>query len=300
MPTSTFRTADGAQIAYDVLGTRTAHLPIVLINGMSAIMEDWAELAAALGETRQVVVFDHRGIGASHLAGDEAYTIELLADDVLALLQHLGLTRVQLLGFSMGGLVTQAMVAHPAAHASADGAGVVVRGIEVRAIVLTATFAKMPKSDFNLKKQPSTDGMSGAERARALAAFMLRYQYDEASLASNGALAARLQARIDASVGTRRPQVVILQQMGAMAQYDAREALRRVPRGLPVLLVHGRSDRMVDYGESRELEACLPQAQRYVPRDGEAYGHMWFDYYDLRSAWVRPLAAFLEAGRARL
>lgn len=163
MPASTFRTADGAQIAYDVVGTRTAHLPLVLINGMSAIMEDWAELAAALGETRQgtcgaaaadaVVVLDHRGIGASHLAGDETYTIELLADDVLVLLQHLGLTRVQLLGFSMGGLVTQAMVAHPAARASADGAGVVVRGVEVRAIVLTATFAKMPKSDFNLKKQ---------------------------------------------------------------------------------------------------------------------------------------------------
>lgn len=142
--------------------------------------------------------------------------------------------------------------------------------------------------------------MSGAERARALAAFMLRYQYDEASLASSGTLAARLQARIDASEGTRRPQAVILQQAGAIAQYDAREALRRVPRGLPVLIVHGRCDRMVDYGEARELEACLPQAQRCVPRDGEAYGHMWFDYYELRGAWVGPLVAFLDAGRARL
>lgn len=100
-----------------------------------------------------MVLLDHRGIGASHLAGDESYTIEMLADDVLALLQHLGLTRVQLLGFSMGGLVTQAVVAHPEARASADGAGVVVRGVEVRAIVLSATFAKMPKSAFNFKKR---------------------------------------------------------------------------------------------------------------------------------------------------
>lgn len=53
MPPSTFRTADGAQIGYAVVGTRTAHLPLVLINGMSAIMDDWAALAHALGETRQ-------------------------------------------------------------------------------------------------------------------------------------------------------------------------------------------------------------------------------------------------------
>ena len=49
--------------------------------------------------------------------------------------------------------------------------------------------------------------MSGAERARALAAFMLRYQYDEASLASSGALAARLQARIaDAASAFQRAE----------------------------------------------------------------------------------------------
>lgn len=143
--------------------------------------------------------------------------------------------------------------------------------------------------------------MSHAERARALAAFMLRYQYDEASLAASSALAAKLEQRIDASVGTRRPQAVILQQAGAIAQCDVREALARVPRGLRVLIIHGRCDRMVDYGEARELAACLPQAERYVPRDGEAFGHMWFDYYDLARAWVRPLAAWLDgAARARL
>lgn len=80
---------------------------------------------------------------------EEDYTIDMMADDVLALLRHLRFQKVDLLGFSMGGLVVQAVVTHPDAK-PVEG-GVVIDGVEVRHVVLSATFAKMLKSEFKPK-----------------------------------------------------------------------------------------------------------------------------------------------------
>lgn len=91
-------------------------------------------------------------MGASYLSEDEDYTIEMMAEDVLVLLRHLKLTRVALLGFSMGGLVAQALATREDAQPTADQAGVRVGGIEVRALVLAATFAKLPRGDFHPSK----------------------------------------------------------------------------------------------------------------------------------------------------
>ena len=44
---------DGAKIAYRMYGSNTKHFPLVMINGLSAIMQDWDELAQAFAETRQ-------------------------------------------------------------------------------------------------------------------------------------------------------------------------------------------------------------------------------------------------------
>lgn len=48
-----FQTSDGAKIGYQVYGSSDEHLPLVMINGMSAVMQDWEELAQALAKTRQ-------------------------------------------------------------------------------------------------------------------------------------------------------------------------------------------------------------------------------------------------------
>lgn len=115
-------------------------------------MEDWGTLPQAFARTRPVVVVDHRGIGASYLTEgeDEEYTIEMMGHDVLALLRELKMTQVGLLGFSMGGLIAQAIVTDPEARPTSDQAGVEVHGVEVRALILTATFAKNPKSEFRI------------------------------------------------------------------------------------------------------------------------------------------------------
>jgi 3-oxoadipate enol-lactonase len=85
--------------------------PLLLLHGFTGAKEDfteWVEPLGALGW--HAVAPDHRGHGASsHPEADEAYSIEILAHDALALADVLEWDRFTLLGHSMGGFVAQVM-----------------------------------------------------------------------------------------------------------------------------------------------------------------------------------------------
>lgn len=289
---------DGARIGYRLLGAEHAKGPtLVMVNGMSAVMDDWMELAVLLARTRQVVLFDHRGLGESHGTGDEDVTIELMAQDVLSLCKALQLRLVHMLGFSMGGLVAQAVLSHPEAQPTQDDAGLVIHGIEVRRVILAATFTKSPRTDFRLDGASIPDDATRAERAMAQLQYMLAMQYHPAVLGEGQPMQHKMDARMRRGLDARRPQNTIALQAVAIAIYQGRDRLRYVPRHLPIAILHGRYDHMVAYDEAREIERFLPQACRLFPQvdgDREAYGHLWFDYFDLDTAWVPPLVQFLD------
>lgn len=234
----------------------------------------------------------------------EELTIELMAEDLLALISHIGFKRIHLLGFSMGGIISQALVCHPEARAVSDG--VVVRGITVCSLVLAGTFCKSPKTTFNPSKMcvaadsPNTEGMPKEKRDRTIVEYMLGMQYDEESL--RGPLKAQFDKRVDLSLSTRRPMMTVMSQSVAIGMYSSREALAELGKKnvLRVALIHGRRDQMVDYSESEELASLVPGASRLVPAGGEGYGHMWFEYFDLGRDWVAMLDAWCDARRARL
>ncbi|MCA9880348.1 MAG: alpha/beta fold hydrolase [Thermomicrobiales bacterium] len=93
---------NGAEIAYAVTG----HAPgdaVVLVHGGDAHSEHWAFQVPPLAERYQVILLDSRGHGRSPYNG-EPLTYRQLADDVLALLDHLGVPRAHLVGWSDGGI----------------------------------------------------------------------------------------------------------------------------------------------------------------------------------------------------
>jgi pimeloyl-ACP methyl ester carboxylesterase len=89
--------------------------PVVLIGGLTSTVETWGMQRPALAERYQVILPDNRGSGRTRVANDDGErSMEVFADDVLALLDGLGLDRVHLIGASMGGIIVQAFaLAHP-------------------------------------------------------------------------------------------------------------------------------------------------------------------------------------------
>jgi pimeloyl-ACP methyl ester carboxylesterase len=83
--------------------------PVLLLHGFTANRGEVADVLAPLaGRGWHAVAPDLRGHGRSdHPADAAAYTFEILADDVVALADHLGWQRFALLGHSMGGAVAQ-------------------------------------------------------------------------------------------------------------------------------------------------------------------------------------------------
>jgi pimeloyl-ACP methyl ester carboxylesterase len=95
------------------------HDPIILIHGFSSNKQvNWVEpgwSATLTGAGRRVVALDNRGHGRSSKLYDPAdYHLTLLADDVRALLDHLGLETADIMGYSMGARIAGFLAArHP-------------------------------------------------------------------------------------------------------------------------------------------------------------------------------------------
>lgn len=101
-------------LGHVTLGYRTTGspngLPVVLLHGLGEDAAGWDRFAGELADRgRQAIAVDLRGHATSSHPGE--YSFELMADDVLAFLADRGLTRIDLVGHSMGGMVAQLVAA---------------------------------------------------------------------------------------------------------------------------------------------------------------------------------------------
>jgi 3-oxoadipate enol-lactonase len=94
--------ADGIRLAYEASG-RPGAPPMVLLHALGERGADWAPVTARFAERFRVFALDLRGHGGSDWPG--TYSFQLMCDDVLGVLDQLGLGQVTLVGHSMGGAV---------------------------------------------------------------------------------------------------------------------------------------------------------------------------------------------------
>jgi len=101
----------GVELFHRVSG---AGQPVVLVHAIGCDHTMWDSLAAALSPSYRVIRVDVRGHGQSPVT-PRPYTLELLADDVAALLDRMGIARAHFAGLSMGGMIGQAFALRHAA-----------------------------------------------------------------------------------------------------------------------------------------------------------------------------------------
>jgi len=103
-PTRTLNAGD-VEFVYRQLGPSTG-MPVVLLTHLAAVLDNWdPRVVDGIAAKHPVIAFDNRGVGAS--SGSTPTTIEEMARDAVTFIRALGFDRVDLFGFSMGGMIAQ-------------------------------------------------------------------------------------------------------------------------------------------------------------------------------------------------
>lgn len=100
-------TANGITINYEVHGKEGAPWT-VWSHSLACSARMWDPQIAAFKDRYRMLVYDMRGHGASE-APAIPYTLDMLADDVVALMKHLGIAHAHFIGLSIGGMIGQTL-----------------------------------------------------------------------------------------------------------------------------------------------------------------------------------------------
>ena len=98
---------NGVDIYYEIHGDGP---PLVLVAGLASDSQSWLPVVVPLAERFTVIVYDNRGVGRT-TPHDTEVSMTLLTDDCAAMIEHLGYSKVFLLGHSMGGFIAQEVAA---------------------------------------------------------------------------------------------------------------------------------------------------------------------------------------------
>lgn len=79
--------------------------PIIIVHGVMADHQSWAEILQPLTDDYRVILYDLRGHGRTEQTDHKPYTVETYADDLAAFIRTLELDRPAILGHSLGGMI---------------------------------------------------------------------------------------------------------------------------------------------------------------------------------------------------
>lgn len=261
----------GEKFAYRRFGNPDGGVPLVLCMRLRGTMDHWdPELLDLLAAGREVIVFDNRGTNFS--TGTAPDTIDGLAEGAVAFIRALGLTTVDLLGWSMGGIVAQGV----ALHAPDLVRRLVVAGSSAGGVPdLPPTPAKVNEvlshgtngdEDFLYLFFPETD------RARAAGLASLR----------------RLETRLRQSTAQVQPET-FRAQLTALAKFGGYWN-RQAELTLPVLVVNGAHDVMIPAYATYAMSQRLPNAKIVLYSDA---GHGFL--FQHPAAFADEVSRFLSA-----
>jgi len=255
----------GINIAHELGGAGT---PMVMIHGAQGDQTMFAGLAATFRPRFKVLTFDQRGSGLSDKP-DMPYSVEMLADDTAALMDHVGFADAHIIGVSMGGMIAQEFALRHARKA--------------RSLVLGCTTPGGPKSirETGLATNAySTKEMSAEERGRALAeaAFTKGYLASHPELISL-MVEQRRQRPIDPVGFARR--------LEALQTFDTYDRLPQIK--CPTLVITGKDDALIPWENSRLIAGRISGAQLRIL---EPAGHcFWLEQPEQSRAAIEQ---FLE------
>jgi pimeloyl-ACP methyl ester carboxylesterase len=262
---------NGTNFVYREIGKKSG-IPVLFLHHLTAVLEDWdPRVVDGLAAKRHVILFDNRGVGGS--GGSTPTTVEEMARDAVAFISALGFSKVDLLGFSLGGFVSQAIAQQQP-------------GL-VRKIILAGTGPAGGEGIANVGAVLQ-DAFGKAGAANKHPKHLLFFTQTSNGQAAADEFLQRLKERtkdLDAAISNETVQA----QLAAIQAWGRGDAAKLGAVQHPVLVVNGDDDVMVPSLNSFELARRLPNAQLSIFPDA---GHGGI--FQHHAAFVEQALAFLQ------
>jgi pimeloyl-ACP methyl ester carboxylesterase len=228
--------------------------PLVLVNGYAATAADWdPTFIEALAAGRELICVDNPGVGQAR-ADPPPHSIEDAAETLARQLEELGLGSVAVLGWSLGGMVAQALAAAAPERVSA--------------LVLLSTDAGGPEAEEgSARAWQQLTSREGTPREQASRLIGLLFPPDFARIVDErfGDVVAAARAEL--------PAATLEAQEAAMAAWHAEPAGERLAAiRAPVLVAAGTEDVVIPSGNAGLIARALPGAWlAHFPGGGHAF-----------------------------
>jgi 3-oxoadipate enol-lactonase len=242
--------ADGTRLHYRLVGRATAP-PVLMIQGLATDMTGWTLQRVAFAHRFRTVAMDNRGVGRSGKPFGR-YSLEQMAADALAVLDHAGIDSAHVMGASMGGAIAQLLALH---HPE-----------RVRSLVLACTACR----NHPWRRELLAEWASIANE---------RGMNEMARRAVHWVVAPRSVRRLWPALGWFGPLAMsppahaFASQVRAILDAPEERVDRLATLDIPTLVVVGNQDILTPRGDSEELAERIPGAELVVI-SGAAHGLM--------------------------
>ena len=259
-PNLTVDAANGVTFAYRRLGASDGRWPpLLFLQHFRGTLDNWDPvLVDSIAAHREVILLDNSGVGLS--SGKVPVTVTEMARDAIAFLDALGIDRIDLLGYSLGGMVAQELA--------------LLRPRAVRRIVLAGTGPRgghqMHGWTFDIERT-ANQANNGIEDI-----LRIFFGVTETSRELGREYIKRIFSRMEVADKPNGPEV-------ARAQYDAvvewgipdpSQLNRLAGIRQPTLVANGDNDLMIPTVNSQILADHLPDARLRIYPDA-AHGFLF-------------------------
>ena len=270
-PNKSIRTANGITYVYRELGEKIG-IPIVFFTHLSANLDNWdPRIIDGIAKQHWVITFDNTGVGLS--SGQVPGTIKEMAEDAIDFIKALGFKQIDILSFSMGGMIAQELLE--------------LEPTLIRKVILTGTGPRGGKGIENVTK------ISNQDLVRAIFTLKDVKTYLFFTRTSNGKKKAKeFLARIKERKQNRDKMISLkgyLTQLKAINRWGKSTPADLSKITQPILVVNGEADRMVPTENSYDLVQRLLNSKLVIYKDA---GHgAIFQYHE---EFTKEVLAFLN------
>jgi 3-oxoadipate enol-lactonase len=221
---------NGITINYKVDGEGE---PLLMVSGLGADLKSWMIQLLSFKRHYRVIRFDNRGVGKSDKPFGP-YSIRMMADDAIGLMDHLGIRKAHVLGMSMGGMIAQEIaINYPE---------------RVLRLILACTFACESRENGQTREYGKVTAHPTPESRDELSSLAFNKPFCRFVFGS----LARLTTKKGWEIGFEA-------QRAAIRGHDALDRLAHI--AAPTLVIAGTEDRVIRPSSSDTIAARIPRAE---------------------------------------